>query len=204
MFTALLDTSVLWPGTQRDFLLSLAAEGLYRPIWSAAILDELERTEAEKLRNLGKSEDEATKRAARLVAQMRTYFDDAEITGWEPLEGSFGLRDPDDEHVLAAAVVGQAGAIVTMDRDFEPDKLRHGLDAISPAEFAHNTVALQPRLAMRAVMQMALRSGRKDRVLSVYEILHVLEIRYHMTDAVELVRSGTWIPQAPPFPWARR
>jgi hypothetical protein len=64
MFAALLDTSVLWPSLQRDFLLSLAIEGLYRPMWSTEILAELEYTETEKLLDRGEQPAAA---AARLI-----------------------------------------------------------------------------------------------------------------------------------------
>ena len=106
MFAAVLDTCVLWPSLQRDVLLSLAAENLYRPLWSTAILDELEFHEARKLEGRGIDSHTAATRATHLIEQMASAFDDACVIGWETLEGSFGLPDPDDEHVVAAAVVG--------------------------------------------------------------------------------------------------
>ncbi|HEX6357498.1 PIN domain-containing protein [Actinophytocola sp.] len=119
MFTALLDTCVLWPNLQRDFLLSLAVEGLYRPIWSATILEELEYGEERKLIERGKEPAQAVSRAQHLICEMRRAFDDAEVEGWEGLEGTYELPDPDDEHVVAAAVVGGAGAIITLNvKDF--------------------------------------------------------------------------------------
>jgi hypothetical protein len=124
MFAAVLDTSVLWPSLQRDFLLSLAIEGLYRPLWSSAILAELEYHEARKLVDRGDEADEAARRASYLIDRMTTAFDDALVDNWEPLEGAFGLPDKDDEHVVAAAVVGGAGAIVTDNlRDFPSAKI---------------------------------------------------------------------------------
>ena len=101
MFSAVLDTSVLWPSLQRDFLLSLAAERTYSPKWSTAILDELVFHEAEKLVERGAAVDDAERFAQRLIDQMSSAFDDALVTDWEPLEGTYGLPDPDDEHVLA-------------------------------------------------------------------------------------------------------
>lgn len=83
MFTALLDTCVLWPSLQRDFLLSLAAEGAYRPVWSHVILDELAYEEAVKLVRRGFELTEAESRARHLVEQMRAAFGDAEVGGWE-------------------------------------------------------------------------------------------------------------------------
>jgi predicted nucleic acid-binding protein len=119
MFAGLLDTSVLWPSLQRDFLLSLAIEGLYRPLWSTEILAELEYEETQKLLNRGEQPAAATARASHLISQMTTAFDDALVENWEPHNGTFNLPDPDDEHVVAAALVGGAGAIVTFNlRDF--------------------------------------------------------------------------------------
>lgn len=114
MFAAVLDTCVLWPSLQRDFLMSLAIENLYRPLWSSEILGELEYHEARKLhQKRGLPLHDAEVVAARLIKRMRANFNDAEVADWEPHVGRFGLPDPDDEHVLAAAVAGHAGAIVT-------------------------------------------------------------------------------------------
>lgn len=188
MFVALLDTNVLWPSLQRDFLLSLAIEGMYRPVWSEAILDELEYTEHAKL--LDRGEDNASTKAHRLIETMRTNFDDALVDGWQPLEGSFSLPDPDDEHVLAAAVVSGAGALVTSNlRDFPRALLPQSIEALAPAEFAFNTVALGPIQAFRAITEIVARSGRHGPVLTEKTVLDALADRYAMHGAVELLRQ---------------
>ena len=91
---------------------SLSVEGLYRPLWSEAVLEELQLHEANKLIKRGATPTDANSAADWLVSQMRNAFDDAIVTGWEALDGTYDLPDPDDEHVVAAAVVGGAGVIV--------------------------------------------------------------------------------------------
>lgn len=188
MFAAVLDTSVLWPSRQRDFLLSLAIAGLYRPLWSDAILEELEYHEAAKLEGRGSDAADAAAAAARLVGRMRAAFDDAVVTGWEPLDGSYGLPDPDDEHVVAAAVVGGAGVIVTSNwKDFPEDRVPKHIQVVSPAEFAADTVAVSPMAARQAVEAMVERLGNPP--MSVEEVLELLVDRYEMSDAVALLRE---------------
>jgi len=191
VFTALLDTSVLWPSTQRDFLLSLAAEHLYRPIWSSAILTELEAHESAKLERQGTSAEEAEQRARHLIAEMRRAFDDAEVEGWQDLEGTYGLPDPDDEHVVSAAFVGGAGAIVTLNRqDFPSERIPAGIEVLAPADFAYNTVLIDPVASLRAIEEISARSGTRGRpTRSADEILEILASRYAMDDAVAELRQ---------------
>lgn len=174
---------------QRDFLLSLAIEGMYRPLWSAAILEELEYHEIDKLVRLGIEQAEAEQRARYLIAEMSRAFDDAAVDGWHGLDGTYGLPDPDDEHVVAAAVVGHAGAIVTANlRDFPQELIPGGIQVVSPQEFAANTVALDPIAALTAVQEMTDRSGKRGAAVTVPEILDILEKRYGMNDAIGLLR----------------
>jgi hypothetical protein len=192
MFTALLDTSVLWPSLQRDVLLSFALEGIYRPVWSSAILAELEYHEERKLLRRGIGPTEAQRRAGALIAAMRAAFDDAEVEGWEPLEGHYGLPDPDDEHVVAAAVVGGAGVIVTSNlKDFPRPSVPTSLEVQSPAQFAHHTVSLNPVAALRAIEKVADRSGRQGPPFSTTDVLTTLEERYGLTDAAAVLREIT-------------
>lgn len=192
MFAALLDTCVLWPSLRRDFLLSLAVESMYRPLWSSAVLEELEYHEAKKLleRRVVADPVAAAERAAHLIVQMRRAFADAEVSGWEPLVGTYGLPDEGDEHVVAAAVVGGAGVIVTLNaKHFPRDRVPLTLDVVSPSQFARDTVSLDPARACRAVSEIAQRSGRRGPKLTVDEIFDLLVGRYGMDEAVELMRE---------------
>ncbi|NLI19708.1 MAG: PIN domain-containing protein [Actinomycetales bacterium] len=192
MFSAFLDTCVLWPSLQRDFLLSLAVEGLYRPLWSEAILEELEFHECQKLiMRHDLPEPDAAQRAARLIERMREAFPDAVVVGWESLEGSCGLPDLNDEHVVAAAHVGGAGAIVTSNvKDFPRAKVPDSIQVLRPVEFLFNTVSVDPVRAAVAVTELADRQARRDSSRDVDWVLGELERRYGLHAVVGLIRSS--------------
>lgn len=184
MFAAILDTCVLWPSLQRDFLMSMAVEGLYRPLWSEAILEELYRHEQIKLINRGAHPAEALARADKLLNNMRVHFDDALIIGWEPLEGTYGLPDVDDEHVVAAAVVGGAGAIVSDNlRHFPVDQVPHNIQVLSGRDFAASTADVDPERAARAICEISARRSNQ----TPHEIVALLAARYGMDQVAEVV-----------------
>ena len=70
-------------------------------------------------------------------------------------------------------------------KDFPSAKVPPGIDIVGPAEFAANTVAVAPDLALRAVVELTKRF--KAPPLSVDEFLEILRDRYNMHEAIELI-----------------
>lgn len=124
-----LDACVLIPIRLTATLLWLAESRLYQPLWSNAILDEVERN----LPKVRVSKDAATRR----VETMRTAFgSESLIDGFDGLLEELKC-DPKDRHVLAAAIAGGAGAIVTFNvKDFPDESVApHGIQVVAPDEF---------------------------------------------------------------------
>jgi len=120
---------------------------------------------------------------------MSRAFVDALVENWEPLEGRFGLPDPDDEHVVAAALIGGAGVIVTeYVKDFPPQCIPEPIKIASAAEFTADTVAVSPDVALRAVQTMTDRFSAPQ--LTIDEILDRLGERYDMAEAANLIRAA--------------
>jgi predicted nucleic acid-binding protein len=190
VFAALLDTNVIWPSLRRDFLLSMAIEGLYRPLWSEQILAELHHHEAKKLAGRGQRAEQARADADHLIREMRRAFSDAIVAGWDPLVGTHGLPDPDDEHVLAAAVIGGAGAIVTENaKHFPVPPVPRHIQVLSAAEFARDAVSVDPAKAIRALEEMSRRRRQAPRQ-TPREIVDILVLRYQMHEAAEILREA--------------
>lgn len=126
-----LDACVLFPFSLRDTLLRLAELEFYDVLWSERILDEMSR-------NLIKKKVMSVETARRTVRVMSTAFEDAAVP-----PGAIESLEPvmtnhwKDRHVLAAAVVGGADAVVTKNlRDFaDEDCTRWGVRSIRPDEF---------------------------------------------------------------------
>ncbi|KAF4410118.1 PIN domain-containing protein [Streptomyces lycii] len=156
--SAFLDTCVLYPGYLRDTLLSLSEHSLYRPLWSGGVLVELERN----LVAAGMSD----RLTGRLISRMQSAFEDAEVTGYEPLTDSMTC-DPKDRHVLAAAVHGRADSLITFNlRDFPQESLSpHDIALQDPDDFLLDLLDLAPGAVMSVLEAQAGRYKRDPKTL---------------------------------------
>jgi predicted nucleic acid-binding protein len=165
-FRVMLDTCVLVPIVKADLLLTLARRGAFHPLWSDAILGELFRAIVKANPNITEA------RAAARIRDMNHAFEDAIVEGWEPIEECIaGLPDPDDRHVVAAAVRGNAAAIITdNNKHFPNDALESwGLHAVTSDEFLCDALDLNLSGMLGCLIEMVER--RKHPPVTVEQIL---------------------------------
>lgn len=168
-YTAVLDACVLYPAPLRDLLLSLAAGELFGARWTSVIQDEW-------VRNLAINRPELKLDVLqRTVAMMNSAIEDCLIENFDWLIPSLALPDPDDRHVLAAAIAGHADAIVTFNlKDFPAQTVSaHGIEVLHPDDFMVAQYDLDPIkvLGIVKVLRSRLRKPPKsaDELIATYE-----------------------------------
>lgn len=165
-YTAFIDACTLTSVLRRNLLLTLAEAEFFRVRWSAPVLDETRRAIAKMLEAKGRSNGEASERAAKAVESIKAAFEEAEVTDFEHLIAVCGaLPDPDDAHVLAAALKTQAATIVTENlKDFPASLLESlNIEARSADDFIADTIALDTGRAVAAIRTMRERLQRPEK-----------------------------------------
>ena len=106
---------------------------------------------------------------------MNEAVRDCLVTGYEDLSESLFLPDPDDRHVLAAAIRANAEVIVTFNlKDFPPGVLaNHNIEAQHPDEFLASLFDAAPGAVCAAVKRQ--REGLRNPPKTVDELLVTLE-----------------------------
>ncbi|GAC1335530.1 MAG: PIN domain-containing protein [Isosphaeraceae bacterium] len=135
---AVLDACVLYPAPLRDFLMCLAVKNLFRPRWTNDIHDEWIRSLLKNRPDLQRKQLERTREL------MNTHARDSLVFGHEKLIDSLKLPDPNDRHVLAAAIHSGAEVILTFNlKDFPEDVLaEYEITAINPDDFILDLLTL--------------------------------------------------------------
>lgn len=149
-FTAVFDACVLYPAPLRDLLMSVAMTEQFRARWT----DEIQ---GEWVRNLLANRDDLTEeQLQRTVELMNQAVPDCLVENHEELIDSLELPDPDDRHVLAAAIMCQADVIVTNNlKDFPQAVMdKYHIDVQSPDVFLNHLFDLNSVAFCKAVHEM--------------------------------------------------
>ncbi len=146
-FTALFDACVFYPAPLRDLLMQLALTDLFRARWSSAIHDEWTAALARD------RPDIPAERLQRMREKIDAAVRDCVVCGYEALIPSLSLPDPNDRHVLAAAIHGHASVIVTSNlKDFPEHTMeKHGVEVQHPDEFVSCLIDLAPAKVVTAI-----------------------------------------------------
>ena len=181
-YTALFDANTLYPAALRDVLLTLAANDMFQAKWTADIQREWIGALLRNQPHLDRSLLERTRDLMNLATR------DCLVTGYETMIPALTLPDPDDRHVLAAAIVGKCDVIVSQNKkDFPEEVLKPlGIELLHPDDFLSKHLALVPFPFCSAIKQV--RARLKKPPYSADEYLAILARQGLVETSSELER----------------
>jgi hypothetical protein len=164
----LFDACVLYPAPLRDLLMHLATTGLFRAKWTDAIHDEWIDSLLKERSDLHREQLERTREL------MNAHVLDCLVTGYEPLIAAIVLPDPNDRHVLAAAIKSGSDMIVTFNLKHFPSSCLgpYGIEVTHPDDFVSYQLDQSPNIVCDAAKRH--RESLKKPPKSVAEYLETL------------------------------
>lgn len=144
--TAIVDACVLYPAPLRDLTMHLALVDAFRARWTERIHDEWIRNVLQNRPDLKPAQLERTR------TLMNAHVRDCLVENYEGLIESLILPDPDDRHVLAAAIHVKADYIITFNlKDFPQSTLAsYEIEAIHPDAFIGDLIETDSELVKLA------------------------------------------------------
>jgi hypothetical protein len=177
---AVLDANVLYGIVPTDLLITLAIDGVYRPYWTEAILDEAIRNITANRPDLNQAD------IVRRFELMNRALPSANVAPPADTLLAAMSNDIGDRHVLAAAVTVGAEVIVTENlRHFTPPACApHGIIAMTLDDFISELLDDHESVIIDAISEMASRRQRPP--TSPAELLEIL--RHYIPDTIERLR----------------
>lgn len=148
-FTAFFDANVFFGVRLRSFIMEVAKSGAFRARWSEGV-------HGEWIRAVKRRRPDLTDAQLRPIAdQMNRAFPDALVAGYDDLAAGLQLPDPDDRHILAAAIVGRVDVIVTFNlEDFPTEYIgRFGIHAKHPDWFFREVDGIEQGAIVEAAIR---------------------------------------------------
>ena len=151
-----IDANVLYAAALRDLLIELAVAKDLTVRWSEAVHQEWTAALAKSRPDL------KPERIQRTLALLAAALPDASVADYDDLVPALQLPDPDDRHVLAAAIKGQCQVILTFNlADFPAEALApHNLVAMHPDTFLSALSATNPAPLISAAARVRARLTR--------------------------------------------
>lgn len=183
-YIVLYDSCVLYPAPLRDLLMHLALTDLFHAKWTNTIHEEWMRNV------LANRKDLTREQLNRTRDLMNLHVRDCLVIDYEEIISTLSLPDPNDHHVLAAAITVSASTMVTYNLKDFPSTIvnKYGVEAQHPDEFVAQLIDQAPGIVCTSIKR--LRSSLKNPPINAENYLNTLE-RQSLPQTVSKLREFT-------------